>query len=95
MDKACDLICLENKRIWKKKIRLYGRHDVTWIQWLYNFFEGGGELQYGLCENGEWKKNTTHIVFIQKFILISFSVQHNHQGDYPRHTQMSQAPLIK
>ena len=95
MDKACDLTCLENKRKCKQRFAFTVAMTSCEFNGYTIFLSGGGELQYGLCEHGEWKKNTTHIVFIQKFILISFSVQHNHQGDYPRHNQMSSAPLIK
>ena len=53
MDKACDLTCLENKRKCKKRFAFTVAMTSCELNGYTIFLSGGGELQYGLCENGE------------------------------------------
>ena len=56
MDKACDLTCLENKRKCKQRFAFTVAMTSCEFNGYTIFLSGGGELQYGLFENGEWKK---------------------------------------
>ena len=53
MDKACDLTCLENKRKCKQRFAFTVAMTSCEFNGYTIFLSGGGELQYGLCENGE------------------------------------------
>ena len=53
MDKACDLTCLENKRKCKQRFAFTVAMTSCEFNGYKIFLSGGGELQCGLCENGE------------------------------------------
>ena len=53
MDKACDLTCLENKRKCKQRFAFTVAMTSCEFNGYTIFLSGGGELKYGLCENGE------------------------------------------
>ena len=69
MDKACDLTCLENKRKCKQRFAFTVAMTSCEFNGYTIFLSGGGELQYGLYENGEWKKKIPHTLFSYKSLF--------------------------